>query len=312
MKKILLILLILLGNISRTDAQMRPGQVDIFAGVDFNYRDIYFNGRLFDLLVYLTAGIKWNMGHRWEASAQVFIPIINQYGDSQSGKVRLNMLSLSKQLSAGNRFRFKFSGGLFGSYRYGLDVKTMFIAREWLALVGEIGLTGYCSLADGWDASTMDRLTWLAGTRFWLKRWNTQFDITGGRFIYTDYGIKADGWRHFKHVSVGAWVGYSNKLKKNGGFKVLVMLPPYKRTRRKVNFRPASNFGISYQVEAGSYYMREYDTEPEQNERSGWFDPDMLPWGPDTMAPDFISREKKKSNTEPVDSMSVSGKEVTR
>ncbi len=90
------------------------------------------------------------------------------------------------------------------------------------------------------------------------------------------------------------------------------MLPPYKRTRRKVNFRPASNFGISYQVEAGSYYMREYDTEPEQNERSGWFDPDMLPWGPDTMAPDFISREKKKSNTEPVDSMSVSGKEVTR
>lgn len=38
--------------------QMRPGQVDIYMGVDFNYRDILFNGRVFDVLLNLTPSVK--------------------------------------------------------------------------------------------------------------------------------------------------------------------------------------------------------------------------------------------------------------
>ena len=64
-------------------------------GADFNYRDIYFNNRVYDVLLNLTPGIKWNMGHRWEVAAQVFVPVVNQYGDRYK-KVRLNMAVLSK------------------------------------------------------------------------------------------------------------------------------------------------------------------------------------------------------------------------
>lgn len=48
-------------------AQSQPaGAVSIFAGVDFNYRDIYFNNRVFDVLLNLTPGVRWEMGKRWQ------------------------------------------------------------------------------------------------------------------------------------------------------------------------------------------------------------------------------------------------------
>ena len=49
-------------------AQEKSGTIDIFVGADLNYRDIYFNNRVYDVLVNLTPGVKWNMGHSWEAA----------------------------------------------------------------------------------------------------------------------------------------------------------------------------------------------------------------------------------------------------
>lgn len=271
---------------------MQPGQVDIFVGLDFNYRDIYHNGRVFDVLANLAPGVKWNMGHKWEAAAQVFIPVINQFGDRYKN-VRLNMAVLSKQMAFGKHFKMKVSGGLFGAYRYGLDVKAMYMFNSWLALSGDIGMTGYCSMADGWEASKIGRFTAIAGPEVWLSPWQTQLTVRGGRFLYEDWGAIGEAFRHFKHVSVGLYAQYSSIGKENFGFKIIVMLPPYKRTRHKVNFRPASNFRITYNNDADDYSNRGYFTDPEQNEREGWFDRNLLPWGTNTMPADFKIKEKE-------------------
>ncbi|MCM1138930.1 MAG: hypothetical protein NC453_10215 [Muribaculum sp.] len=277
----------------RAYGQMQAGQVDIFMGVDFNYRDIHWhNSGPFEVLVNLTPGIKWNMGKRWEIAAQAYVPVINQYGDRYKN-VRLNMAVLSKQMAFGDRFKMKATGGLFGSDRYGLDLKAMFLLNPWLALSGDFGFTGYCSMANGWEASKMGRFTAIAGPELWLAPWQTQIAVRGGRFLYEDYGVIGEGFRHFKHVSVGAYAQYSNIGKENFGFKIIVMLPPYKRTRRKVNFRPASNFRITYNNDADDYSNRSYFTDPEQNEREGWFDRDLLPWGNNTIPTDFKYKEKE-------------------
>lgn len=279
--------------LSPVSAQEGAGTVDIFMGVDFNYRDIYFNDRVYDVLVNLTPGVRWNMGHRWEVTAQALVPVVNQYGDRYK-RVRMNMAVLSKQLAVGQRWKMKLSGGLFSHERYGLDMKNMFILNRWLALSAQIGLTGYCSMASGWEASTMERLTAEVGPEIYLHRWNTQIAVHGGRYVYGDYGVTGEGFRHFKHVSVGIYASYSDKWKEDAGFKVIVMLPPYKRRARKVNVRPASNFRLTYSAEAEAYANRTYFTDPEQNERTGWFDRDLLPWGTDTMSPDFTVKERKE------------------
>lgn len=283
----------------RLCAQAKPGTVDIFMGVDFNYRDIYFNNRVYDVLLNLTPGIKWNMGHRWDVAAQVFVPVVNQYGDRYK-KVRLNMAVLSKQLAVGAYWKMKLSGGLFGSERYGLDWKNMLVFNPWLAMTAQVGLTGHCSMAAGWEASYMKRLTVQVGPEVYLHRWNTQISVRGGHYLYGDYGVVGEGCRHFKHVSVGVYVSYSDKGKEDAGFKVIMMLPPYRRTARKVNIRPASNFRLTYSVEANGYANTTYFTDPEQNERTGWFDRDLLPWGTDRMVPDFTvkDRREEKKNEE--------------
>lgn len=264
-------------------------------GVDFNYRDIFWdNNRVYDVLINFTPSIKWDMGHRWNATIQVLVPVVNQYGDRYKN-VRLNMAVLSKQLAIGQHWKMKVSGGLFGVERYGLDVKNLFILNRWMAMTAQVGLTGYCSMASGWEASTMERLTAQVGPEVYLHRWNTQISVRGGRYVYGDYGVTGEGFRHFKHVSVGVYASYSNEGKEDAGFKVIVMIPPYKRSARKVNIRPASNFRLTYSVEANGYANRTYFTDPEQNERTGWFDRDLLPWGTDTMSPDFTIKERKET-----------------
>ena len=43
---------------------------DFFMGADFNYRNIHYNNRLYDLLINLTPGMKWNISNHWQMAAQ--------------------------------------------------------------------------------------------------------------------------------------------------------------------------------------------------------------------------------------------------
>lgn len=294
-KSLILFLAVSLGFSGVLQAQTaepkRP--LDIFMGVDFNYRDIFItNNRVYDLLIYLTPGAKWNLGNGWMAAGQVLIPVVNNYGDYYK-KIRPNMAVISKELYTGQKLFTKVSGGLFGRERYGLDVKSMFLVNDWFAFEAQVGLTGFCSMAVDWDASYPKRVTYLVGGDIYLKQWNTQFRGRVGRFQFADYGAIGECMRHFKHCSVGLYAQYSKDAIQewNGGFKVVMMIPPYTRKHKKVNFRPASNFRFTYNMEADMYSNKMYTTDPEENEREGWFDRDKMKWGSNTMAPDFKTKE---------------------
>lgn len=265
--------------------------IDLFCGTELNYRDILHNGRVYDVLVNLTPGVKWHIGKRWMAAAQAYIPVYNDYGDYYK-RIRLNMAVLSKEVHIGNSGFIKVSGGWFGSERYGLDVKSMYIVNSWLALEAQAGWTGFCSMASGWRASTPERWTALTGVDFYLNQYDTQFRLRGGRYVYKDYGAQLEIMRHFKHCSVGVYAEYSNQWEENGGFKVVMMIPPYKRKHRKVNFRPASNFRLTNNFGAEPYALKMYNTDPEENEREGWFDRKAFQWGVNRMTMDFHDKEE--------------------
>ena len=283
-------ILLLWGSPAKGQPLVPEGSVDLFMGVDLNYRDLLHN-KVYEVLVNLTPGVKWHVGRQWQVAAQALIPVYNDYGDRYK-RIRLNMALLSKEFYFKERYFLKVSGGLFGSERYGLDLKGMLVVNDWLAFEAQAGLTGYFSMATGWEASRPGRVTALVGADFYLNRWNTQFRARGGRFLYEDYGVVSECMRHFKHCSVGLFGSYSDRWGENGGFKVVVMIPPYRRTRRTVNVRPASNFRLTNNIMADPYANRMYTTDPEENEREGWFDRERLRWGSNRMAPDFQIREK--------------------
>jgi hypothetical protein len=269
-------------------AQAEAGTVEIFAGADLNYRNIYYNNRLYDLLIYLTPAVKWHPGNHWTVAAQALVPVMNDYGDYYR-RVRLNLASVSKEVYFG-RQGVKVSAGLFTKERYGVDVKWFCPVTDWLALNAQVGYTGYCSMANGWTCSQMDMLTAQAGARVYLTRTNTEFRLTGGRYVYEDWGVTGECMRHFRHCTVGVYAQYSDWGKENGGFKVVMMLPPYRRSHAKVRLRTASNFRLTYNIQADPYAHYLYRTDPEENEREGDFDRSAMPWGSNRMAPDFTTK----------------------
>lgn len=249
-------------------------RLDIFAGVDFQYRDLHWN-KFMEVMVSLTPGMKMQWGNNWQLATQVIIPVYNDFGDYY-GKVRLGITSLSKEFLLGTN-HLKVSAGMFSRERYGLDVKWMLPVTDWLAFDAQLGYTGYWSPQLG-EGTLPDRVSGWGGARFWLGKWKTEGRVRGGYFAYGDWGALAEIYRHFRHVSVGAYGQYSNKGGLGAGFKVVVMLPPYRQKVRKVNFRPASFFLLSHNVMADPYSVKMYETEPEENDRQGWFQ--SASWGP--------------------------------
>ena len=103
---------------------VRSGEVDVFVGVDLNYRDIFLS-KPYELLINLTPGVKWNLGRQWQVAAQALLPVYNDYGDYYK-RVRLNLAVLSKEWYFGEKLFLKGSGGLFSHERYGLDAKLFY------------------------------------------------------------------------------------------------------------------------------------------------------------------------------------------
>lgn len=271
-------------------------KVEIFAGAELHYRDIYYT-KLYEVLVNLTPGVKWHIGRHWQLAGQVIVPVYNDYG-KRYRNVRLNMAVLSKEWAWGGKQFLKVSGGLFGRERYGLDAKWMFPVNRWFAVDGQLGLTGYCSMAAGWECSTMKRVTGQLGVNFYINKVNTEFRLHGGRYIFEDYAVIAEAMRHFRHCTVGAYALYSDKGKETAGFKVVMMIPPYRRKTRKVMVRPASNFRLTYDINGLPYAAKMYTTDPEENEREGFFDRTRLQWGANRMAPDFTEKQRKEASDE--------------
>ena len=112
MRRFYLFIFVLLFKVFCVHSQptVPTGQVDFFMGVDFNYRDISYD-KLYEVLINLTPGVKWNMGKQWQVAAQALIPVYNDYGDRYK-RIRLNMALLSKELYFKERYFLKLSGGM--------------------------------------------------------------------------------------------------------------------------------------------------------------------------------------------------------
>lgn len=265
--------------------------VDIFCGMDLHYADVNFL-RLYNTLVYLTPGIKWNMGKDWQLAAQAWLPIDNNGYDKRYNMIRLSTLALSKELHFPSaRQHLKLSAGLFGKERWGADIKWMMPVNSWLMLQAQAGLTQRWALGFDWDGTYESEFkeeqnnmpkewvpTGVLGARVYLRPWDTEFVLTGGRYLRKDVGVQMEVMRHFKYCTVSLYAQKHEKNdfvkwndKESGGFKIIVMLDRKgwntKTKDKMVTFRPASNFRLTYIAQSDANAMRMYTTDPEENER---------------------------------------------
>lgn len=280
----------ILGLLPVSANAQEAGQVELFCGAELNYADINYL-RLYDVLINLTPGVKWHLGKDWMVSGQAFLPFINDGYADRYNMIRLNMANVSKEVHFKKaRQHFKFTAGLFGSERYGGDVRWMYPVNSWLLVHVRAGLVNHWALGfdmHGATESEFDHGKWskfgVAGASVWLNPWATEFRFSGGHYMNGDNGVEGEIIRHFKHCSVSLFVQRHERFAStggshinSGGFRVVMMIPPYKKSNEKVVFRPASNFRLTYNAQSDGYSMKKYNTDPEENERTL---PMRLPWG---------------------------------
>ena len=301
-KFLTLCLLTVLFAVQQADAQQSDTpsrQVEVFCGANFVYADTNWL-HLYDVQVNATPGMRWRIGKDWAVVAQGLIPVVS-YGYSFENKVnkywRLNMASVSRQLHFNEANQhLKFSVGLFGNQRYGANVKWMWPVTSWLLLQAQTGVTAHWLVGMDFKGNSDAELgkhfslTGQVGANVYLEPWDIECRVSGGRYIANDYGTQIDVMRHFRHCTLLAYaqlrIGNKNNdiasqfekqsYRTNGGFKVIMMLPPYKKSTRKWVVRPASNFRLLNSARSDGKSMRTYNTDPEENERELQIDVD---WG---------------------------------
>lgn len=257
--------------------QNKAGDVDVFCGVELNYNDTDIK-RLYNVLIDLTPGVKWNIGHGWQLAGQLNFAAVNYGYAEKYNYLRLGVVALSKELAFGKEQHLKFTGGLFSRERYGLDARWMMPVNSWLMLQARAGLTStwWCSTKEQTFEGKKWTPTAIVGANFWIDKWATEFRLSGGRYINEDYGLEGEVYCHFQHCSIGAFAQYheryysyyvNNTYNYAGGFRVVMMLPPYKKSDKKFRLRPASNFRLTYNAQSDGYSMKNYHTDPEENER---------------------------------------------
>ena len=174
--------------------QPRPRQVAIFCGAELNYADRNFL-RLYDVLLNLTPGAKWHIGNDWMLAGQIHVPVANYGYGERMNMVRLNMAVVSKQLHFNNTNQhFKFSGGMFNRERMGADIKWMWPVNRWLLFMAQAGVTTQWALGVDFKGNHEEvfekdwRVTGIAGAKFYLEKWETEFVLSGGRYLNDKMG----------------------------------------------------------------------------------------------------------------------------
>lgn len=291
LRSMLVVLLALFLGIGqpRAKAQDTSPGIDFFSGINLNLSDMNFMHQ-YDVLIQLTPGFKWNMGHHWQLTGQAMVPIVNTYGNDFNF-VQIGAFNVSKEFNI-SKLYIKTTVGIFNMYRYGADLKIFLPLSERLAFEAQTGYVGIVVIKPEPWINRPDSFVWTIGGDIYLPRWNTQFRGIIGRFLYQDFGCETEVMRHFNHTTVSLYGRWSGEYGMDGGFRFVIALPPYHRKHRAVNIRPASNFRMSYSAMYNLYSNRMYNTDPEQNERDGWFSRDLLHWGSHTMEPDFIITNK--------------------
>ena len=245
-------------------------KVDILVYPQLSFKNLIIT-QIYQALFTLNPAIEVSLWPGMKFTGQLILPVYNDgYGYLQD-KVHPGFITLSQRF----RLPFNIKGmatiGYFSADRYGADLQLFYPFKdERFSLEGRIG-----SVAIGyWNGfnlhyDTEFSTTWSLGTNFYWPRYNTSFSLKGEQYLMGEKGVKFEMIRHFRYASVGFYAQKAKEANSNSGFRIQVLLPPYKYKRFKNKYIPrlntSYNMGIVYNAGNERYYYRQYRSAADEN-----------------------------------------------
>jgi hypothetical protein len=245
-------------------------KVDILVYPQLSFKNLIIT-QIYQALFTLNPAIEVSLWPGMKFTGQLILPVYNDgYGYLQD-KVHPGFITLSQRFRLPFNIKGMATVGYFSADRYGADLQLFYPFKdERFSLEGRIG-----SVAIGyWNGfnlhyDTEFSTTWSLGTNFYWPRYNTSFSLKGEQYLMGEKGVKFEMIRHFRYASVGFYAQKAKEANSNGGFRIQVLLPPYKYKRFKNKYIPrlntSYNMGIVYNAGNERYYYRQYRSATDEN-----------------------------------------------
>ena len=245
-------------------------KVDILVYPQLSFKNLIIT-QIYQALFTLNPAIEVSLWPGMKFTGQLILPVYNDgYGYLQD-KVHPGFITLSQRFRLPFNIKGMATVGYFSADRYGADLQLFYPFKdERFSLEGRIG-----SVAIGyWNGfnlhyDTEFSTTWSLGTNFYWPRYNTSFSLKGEQYLMGEKGVKFEMIRHFRYASVGFYAQKAKEANSNGGFRIQVLLPPYKYKRFKNKYIPrlntSYNMGIVYNAGNERYYYRQYRSAADEN-----------------------------------------------
>ena len=245
-------------------------KVDIVIYPQLSFKNLIIT-QIYQVLFTMNPAVEVSLWPGMKFTGQIVIPVYNDGYSIYQDKVHPGYITLSQRFRLPFNIKGKATIGYFNADRYGIDLMLFYPFKdERFSLEGRIG-----SVAVGfWDGfnihyDTEFSTTWSIGGNFYWPQYNTQFSLKGEQYLMGEKGIKFEMTRHFRYASVGFYAQKGQHANSNGGFRIQVLLPPYKCKRYKNKYMPrvntSYNMGIVYNAGNEQYYYRQYRSEADEN-----------------------------------------------
>jgi len=234
-------------------------------------QNIYFYN-IYEVQFNIAPALEFSLWKGNKITGQLILPVYNDIG-IQGNYVRPGFVTISQDFRLPGPIFTSVALGKFNADRYGIDLSLSHPFRNphW-AMSLNAGLTSWTYFYSG----TLYLGKELAPSfnlkaSYYFSRFNMQFDVSGGRYIFGDYGMRVDCTRHFGETAIGLYAMYSGG-KSNGGFYFTVPLPPGKRGKRH-HFRIFPPRYFDWEYNAGTQFVkgRYYKSNPDENQSEDYF-----------------------------------------
>ena len=212
-------------------------------------------------------------------TGQVIFPVVNdpRYGDV-GALIRAGFLTIAQEFHLPGSIQGRGVAGLFDNDRDGADMTVTKFLFGGMGYVGaNAGYTGTNRYVMGnWYRENLSTLTWFLKSGYFYKPFDIQLDLSAGRYLMGDYGMRGDCSRYWGETSIGFYAEVAGG-KFNGGFHFTVPIgPKHYKKNRFIQLRTPYYFNWEYK--AGTEYVKGqyYRTRPNDNNVEHFYNPDLF------------------------------------
>ena len=237
---------------------------------------------LFDFAVRIAPAVGITLWKGSRLTLQPIFPIVHNLDEYDTQRyIQIGNANLSQQIFSSRYAQASVAVGFFHPERIGIQGRVGVHVTRNLDIYADAGFTfkanysnqhGFGIVRDSRQINAMLHVD------YYEPRTKLQLELQGGRFLYGDYGGRADITRHFGEYAIGIYGIYTGG-EFNGGFHFAI---PFggKRQKRKtfIRLRLPEYFSWEYSYQSYFRYWLEnmgqsYVTQPDENHSAHYWEP---------------------------------------